>query len=1128
MGTQSEGLRILLLGPMRVNVGDERLRISGRAQRIAVARLALAEGRPVSVASFIEDLWSDKRPKDPVHALQAHIHRLRGVLPLDIEYVNDGYRLADDGVQVDAKEFEELSERGRISLAAGHPDRAAVDLDDALALWRGQVLSDIDDIPGLRPFALHLSETRRRTESDRVEALLQCGRGEPLIAQLRASLAIDPLQETAWHQLMRALWHSGQEAEALSAYTVARETFVDLLGAEPGTRLSELHRTLLQGSAPVAERRGVVPPLAVTVPSTGTGLIGRRDELSSLEQAWARSRDGLQIVTVSGEPGIGKSHLADALLRRVSASGALALRGHCDPAASVAYQPFAEMFRQYQAARTDGGDAALPPRAAVLADILATHAPGGDPRTTQSAVHEADPHATMDAITAWLAAHAADEPLLLCIDDLHWADEQTLLTLRHMLRSPRRIRALVVVCMRATRDPRIEGAQSDVLLRQSDLVTHIPLTRLHGDEVAQLVAAERAQSASTGRAPEWFDEYVLDASGGNPLFVVELTRQLLIADPSTADALPAVPAGIRSVIWGRVNILPEQTRRVLQHAAVIGKVFDVALLADLAAQSVAEADAALTPARDAQLIEAAGAAASSYTFSHDVVRTALYESLPVAERAVTHGRIAELLPHDASGDMLLANTLMAHHLRRSGAPDAADRAAEHLLLAGRESYSRGALADAANLLTDALMLLGDGGGEHLRCDLLLALGPAQLRLARQEYRSTLLEASRLAVAIDDPHRLMQAVLANNRGWWSSTIQIDHERIAHIETALARCPEGEHAARAQLLAAWAIENVRDVGARAEVLEAIERSLQLAELSADDRAVAEVLRHRYAVLYALFEAPTECVQINQRLLELATRLGDPRLRLSAAVGLAQSSMRLGEYTLADRYLSEAVRLAEALEDPARTWLVRGWQAMRDAIRGRFASAEQLMLDTLNLGTRTGQGDAFTWFAGQLFTLRMLQGRLAEIVDQVRDQVTSVADGIPSWRAALALTLARTGDHDGAAAILEEYAADDFERIPRDMLWLNGLHYFVMTCDALGREDVAGALYGLLLPYSGMVASNGTIGAGPVDLHLGVLAILRRQHDVAERHLTAAAALCRRVDAPVWLELAEERLATLATAA
>ena len=420
-------------------------------------------------------------------------------------------------------------------------------------------------------------------------------------------------------------------------------------------------------------------------------------------------------------------------------------------------------------------------------------------------------------------------------------------------------------------------------------------------------------------------------------------------------------------------------------------------------------------------------------------------------------------------------------------------------------------------------MLGARAEPAQRCDLLIGLGSAQFRCSEIHYRVTLLEACQLAITLGDKPRLIAAVLANYRGWWSSTAEIDHERVASIETALAMCDSRDVVMRSQLLSAWAQENVRDPSCRAEVLKNSSEALALAEAGDDPEALATALASRFSVLYALFEQPAECVRISRRLLELSHRRGDRMIRLSAALCLAQASMRFGDFDVADRYVGEAVQLAEALHHPPRLWLARSWQAMREAMRGRMDTAEVMATETLHFGVQSGEADASPWFAGQLFTIRMLQDRLPEIVDDVRDHVATMADAVPAWRAALSVALARSDQHADAEVILDDFASGSFEQLRRDIMWLNGMCYLSMTCEALGRADVATSVYGELIPYKGMVANNGTIDAGPVDLQLGALARVMGRHDLADEHLGRAAALCRDIGSPVWLAQVSQRQPT-----
>ena len=1126
-------LRVLLLGPLKVRIGGEQFRIRGNKQRILLAHLALSGGRPVSVDVLVNDLWVDAPPRNVSHALQAHASRLRTTLGVTIEFLEDaGYRLAGDQFETDIQQFSELTADARTRLDGGECRAAISGYEQALDLWRGPALGDLAEVEGLRPVVQHIQELRRSAESERIDAYLHCHNGGAVLGELRGLLEADRLHEPTWRQLMHALDQAGRRHEALTTYHRAREVFIEELGAEPSEVLTRTHAALLGAGDP-----GVQPvPDTVPIASThdASRLIGRDDEFALLAGAWAVNEGGLRIATVSGEPGVGKSWLAAEFARQVAAGDGQVLTGQCLSAVSTPYQPFVEMFRSWMGQDDEYGQVidALAQRHAVgLAQVLPElHVAGEEapqPVTMEDRTGSED-HRSMDAIAAWLASISTDRRLVIVLDDLQWADEQTLLLVHNLVHNPRRINGLLIATIRDRTitdgthqsDDAAGPMLSKDFMRQSDKVTHVPLGRLTAAETEELIRAEAARF-SAEPLPDWAGPYVRDASGGNPLFVVELVRHLLTSGATSSDQVPPAPSGLREVIESQVRMLPAQVQTHLRQAAVIGPAFDPGVLAEVAGVSHAQIDTMLGTTTRAGITEPVKGAGLRYTFSHDVVRTVLQESLPPLERANLHTRIAAAIEARFAGDPGDHHEL-AHHYRLSDSPQAAVKTARHQYLAGQDALTRGASADAERLFADALELLGPHADATARCDLLIGLGEAQLRCGTPQYRASLLEATRLATELADAARLTSAVLLNTRGWWSSTAEVDHERVAGLETALSVVEPEELSVRARLLAAWSVENVRDPASRRKVLERTAQARELADLSGDLGAIAMSMGSRYAVTYALFEDPFEGVRLSQQLLDLAQAKGDRRMRMSASICVSQANMRFGQFAIADRYLTQAAQLAEAMEQPPRLWLLRGWQAMRTAMRGRLEEAEKLARENLEFGTRIEQVDAATWYAGQMFTFRMLQGRLPEILGEVDQQVAAVADAIPAWRAAAAVALARSGRREEAGAILDGFAAGRFDQLPQDFLWLNAMNYLSMTCQTLGRDDVAPELYRILVPYAGMVATNGTIDAGPVDLQLGSLALLFDEPELAEEHLGAAATLCRDIDAPVWLEQVERRRA------
>lgn len=1136
-------LQILLLGTVGASAEGRAIRLGGPKQRALLARLTLAEGRPVSSDQLAEDVWDHRPPADPVHAMQAHVSRLRALLSVRIDAVPGGYRLPTDGLDVDATRFARLCTLGVEQLAADDARAAAGTLTQALDLWRGPPFADLPGLTGLRPFAVRLEELRRTAQLDRIDAELLCDNGGAMLAELHALVEQHPLQERSWRQLMIALYREGRESEALAAYRRAREVFVDELGSEPGERLAQLHQAILARALPAsaglarrAERPPDPVPTVVALPEelsrrTQAGFTGREPELARLEAVWSSGGTGLRLVTLTGESGIGKTRLAAEFAARRAAEGTRVLFGGCDQFLGVAYQPFAEMMRSDLHGRT-GEDLVdrAGPHAGELAHLLpdlTAEIPASETPIVPLDAGRAQ-HRIFDAVAGWLESTTAHSPAVLVLDDLQWADDNTLLALRHLVRTPRRIRALMVATFRDRESPlpADSAAVLDDLLRRSETTLHLPLRGLAEAAVADLLesdstldgAADHDRARLRRRVPD-----VMRASGGNPLFVLELARH---AEDSPQGAVEAalsgdLPSGLVEAVDRRLRVLDPGVRTMLGWAAVMGSEFDTDVLARASGMDDVELEELLAAATYARLVVARDAGGLRYVFAHDVVRTIVYDGVPPSRRRERHRALGEALERSAARDDVRRTNELAHHFAAAAGGGTSSRAVEHLTRAGELALQQRSPSVAVAQLRRAQEALPHDASDLTRCDLMTARGTAELGAGDPAYRETLLAAARLALRVDDSARLSAAAVANNRGWWSSTATVDHERVTVIEAALERCDEDDEASRLQLLAAWAVENVRDPGQRDLSLRRSEQAMGIARRVGDDELLALALAHRYAVVYAAFANPAECVDLSEQLFDVARRRGDPSLRLSACTGLAQSTMMLGEFVVADRSLEQASQLSEALNQPARQWMVKCWQAMCLATRGRLEQAEAAATEAHELGTATRQPDAFTWFAGQLFTFRMLGGRLPELIEEIEAQVAAQAAGIPAWRAAYALALVEAGRPRDAGRILDEFLATSFARLPLDMLWLPGMHYLCGTAAALGRRDAAASLYRRLSPHAGLMAHNGTIDAGPVDLHLGVMARLLEDDEVGGAHLSAALDLCRHVDAPLWQARVESYL-------
>ncbi|MDT0200380.1 AAA family ATPase [Nocardioides sp. AE5] len=857
----------------------------------------------------------------------------------------------------------------------------------------------------------------------------------------------------------------------------------------------------------------------LSVPSR---LVGRSNELERLHAAWEESHGGLRVVAVLGESGIGKTRLVDEFLASVGRD-ARVLTGRCGEFLDVAHRPFIEMLRS-DCGDHDGEELLrrLGQRAGDLIRLLtesgAEPQPGTDPSLER--------HRLLEAITGWLATAAASDRVCLFIDDLQWADADTLATLEHLLDECVDLPMLVVVtCREHEASPNEERVAR--LLRPANRLRRLPLAGLDRDDVATLVELEvSALTEATLHRIASVADRVHEAAGGNPLFVLELARQYA-ADPDVgAGPLTTLPDGLLDAIRQRAARLPDDVRSCLQVAAVLGREFEPAVLAEVTGMAANGIDHCLTIGAARSLVEEHGSAPLRFRFCHDAVRTALYAAWGPLQRAELHHRIAGVLArHHAGSDTEGVHLALGHHLGRATVAGSAREASRHLARAAELSAQRRAHATAAQRYRRAEELLGPEAPVDERCALMIARGIAEFHAGLPVFRGTLLEAAREAARTGHVDHLVQAVVANHRGWYSSTVGVDRERVELIALALLRCPVDDLAARARLNAMWAMENVRDPDERDRVLARSVEAVQLAEEAGDPHLLIDILCDRFSVMYASFENPHGCVALARRIESLARASGDEGHLLNAAIAVAQSTMLIGDFTTSDEALLLSEALATRVHRPVRLWLARVWIATRTAMRGNVARAEELASAAYELGAALDQPDALTWFAGQLYGLRYLEDRTAELIDAIEEQVAEHAAAVPAWQAGLAFTLASAGREAEAEQIVKEFVSSGLANLPQDMLRLQGLAFLASAVVRLGDADAAHAVYAELAPYAGMFAHNGTIDAGPVDLHLGSLAATFGDIGLARGHCTTAARQCDAAGARAWRVHVDRWLGTLA---
>ncbi|HEV8527587.1 MAG TPA: BTAD domain-containing putative transcriptional regulator, partial [Actinomycetes bacterium] len=313
-------MRVGVLGPVEVHAGGgQRIELAGPRLRAVVAQLALAQGRLVTLDRLIDGIWGDDPPAAAVNALQSLISRLRRALPAgDAETIAaqpGGYRLAIDAADLDSAAFERLVSQGRAAFAAGESATASGLLHEALSLWRGPPLADLVDAPFAAVPAARLTELRLAVLEDRIEADLRLGRHAELVPELEALTAENPLRERLSSQLMRALYGTGRQADALAAYDRLRRRLADDLGIDPSPELEQVHLAVLRQDPLLLP---AAPPAVTEPPRTNlraqlTSFVGRTEEVARLGKLIADTR----LVTLVGPGGSGKTRLAEEAAQRL-------------------------------------------------------------------------------------------------------------------------------------------------------------------------------------------------------------------------------------------------------------------------------------------------------------------------------------------------------------------------------------------------------------------------------------------------------------------------------------------------------------------------------------------------------------------------------------------------------------------------------------------------------------------------------------------------------------------------------------------------------------------------------------------------------------------------------------------
>ena len=416
--------------------------------------------------------------------------------------------------------------------------------------------------------------------------------------------------------------------------------------------------------------------------------------------------------------------------------------------------------------------------------------------------------------------------------------------------------------------------------------------------------------------------------------------------------------------------------------------------------------------------------------------------------------------------------------------------------------------EAARWFQQALELHAQapGGDRCERCELVIGLGEAQRQTGNPEFRQTLLDAAQLAQELGDADLLCRAVLANSRGFTSKVGAVDSERVQALEAAAGVLPDGDPQ-RARVLALLAGE-LHYAGEPARCRRLAAEAIDIARAAGDPAPLAHTLVN---AIWAIWVPDTvqERQRLSEELVELVQCLDDPWLSFWAAARRMAVGLDVGNRSQIESGLETVRALAGSVPHPsiayARLLLEFSWAFVQGDLHG----SEQWAIEAYEIGTAAGEPETVMLFGGQLFQVRYSQGRLGELIEQIV-QVAGEPGSIAAWRAAAALALIESGREDEARELA---TAED--SAPWDDTWSIAMFLRADACSRLRVVGRAGALYDLLAPFSGQLASaGGAFVYGSIAWALGTLASTQELYEEAEGHFAAAAEFEQRLGAPLFL--------------
>lgn len=908
-------------------------------------------------------------------------------------------------------------------------------------------------------------------------------------------------------------WHNPNVPQALETLILR------LLAKTPQERpenAAEVAKALaaIGASAPTLAERAA-PQDAKSLSRLAGGIfIGRELETKELRVALNETLAGKgHLFMLVGEPGSGKTRMTEQLATYAHLCNAQVLAGSCyEGEGAPAFWPWLQIIRCYALdLERDALMSIMGPGAADIAQVVSEikeRLPDLPP--PPSLEPEQARFRLFDSVTTFLKNASRLQPLVIILDDLHWADKPSLLLLQFLARELKEASILVVGTYRDIELGR-QHPLSQTLgeLSRQGLSARIVLRGLTEQDVARFI------EMTAGIKPtEHLVRTVYQQTEGNPFFLGEIVRLLVVEGQlehrdSRASSV-RIPEGVREVIGRRLDQLSEECNRILTIASVIGRDFNIDALEPLTDVSADQLLEILDEAMGARVITELPAPVGTYSFAHALIRETLYDEISTARRVRLHRRIGEVLEKIYSNNLESHLAELAYHFVQASPGGDLDKAIDYSIDAATRAMAQLAYEEAVRHYENVIQALEmkEPVDEQRFCENLLALGDAQKKAGNTgKAREIFLKAADLARKLQAPEQLARASLAIGTGLSAAIGNVDEVQVRLLNEALGVLGDQDSSLRARVLAHLSAANYYAPELRVPLSK---QAVEMARRLGDPKALMVALYSRHIALAASVDID-EKLALATEMLHIARQIGDKERMLRAHYLRILDLMELGNTSAVDDEIEAYTRLAQELRQPVYLWPTPFFKSSRALMEGRFQESERLAREALAIGKKAQDVIAPLFFEVQMNVLRVMQGQWEDREEATKRFIENYPK-IPSQRAPLANLYCRLGRKEEARAELEQMAADDFAGLPRDGSWIVTLGSLAKVCSYLGDSRRAAILYDMLLPYSGrqLVTGSAAVACGSVSRFLGVLAATTSRWEEAVNHFEDALEMDGRIGA------------------